>query len=61
MPQRKTNPEPRSTTEEKPPIRKAQPEYLQDQASPSMNESDYRRRKAKAPARKSPPRGRPGK
>ncbi len=42
-------PEPDSLTSEKEPIRKAQEEYLDDQAGPSMDKSEYERWAGKAP------------
>lgn len=40
-PRHDTPPEPQTTTGEKPPIRKAQEEYLDDMAGPSIDKSEY--------------------
>ncbi len=40
-----TPPEPTSDSSEKPPIRKAQEEYVDDMAGPSMDKSEYEQRK----------------
>lgn len=48
-PKHDTPPEPQTTTGEKPPIRKAQEEYLDDMAGPSIDKSEYEQGK-KTPA-----------
>ena len=48
-PSHESTPEPDSLTSEKPPIRKSQEEFLDDQASPSMDISEYKAREGKTP------------
>lgn len=43
-PSHDSTPEPDSLTSEKPPIRKSQEEFVDDQASPSMDISEYKAR-----------------
>ena len=42
-----TQPEPKSTTSEKPPIRKAQEEFIGDEARPSKDRSEVAEEEAK--------------
>lgn len=44
-PDHDTLPEPKSDSSEKSPIRKAQEEYMDDIAGPSMDKSEYEQRK----------------
>ena len=46
LPPHDSQPEPESTTSDKPPIRVSQEEYVDDMARPSMDKSEYEARKA---------------
>ena len=48
-PSHPTQPEPDSLTGEKTPIRKSQEEFVDDQASPSIDKSEYEQRGGKVP------------
>jgi hypothetical protein len=48
-PSHESTPEPDSLTSEKPPIRKSQEEFVDDQAGPSMDVSEYKEHGGKIP------------
>ena len=48
-PSHESTPEPDSLTSEKEPIRKSQEEYIDDQAGPSIDKSEYEQRGGKTP------------